>query len=127
MSLKQAKKKDPWKAALPALGFIVLLICGAIGWFTSPFLATIVAENFPDIPDTEETRYLSAFIITLSLVMIISFVYAIFAPKPPKVVSEKVLMKEKRERQTEEKERRINQRRVELERRKQLRKQQNKK
>lgn len=95
----QAEKKDPLRAFYPIIGLIVLAIAGAIGYFTAPYVYDYALPYIKDIVgdyDKQMIIYMFAFMIALVIVAVLGFVFAIFAPKPPKEVGVKALQAERR-------------------------------
>lgn len=103
------KKKDPLKPFYPIIGLIVMVAAGAIGIFAAPFAIDMVSSNLPtEIMQRNEAQLtilsfsiselelMFAAMIFFVVVGFLGFVFAIFAPKPPKEVSEKALMADKR-------------------------------
>ena len=104
----QPVKKDPLKAFYPIIGLVVMLIAGAVGWFGAPF-ALDFADNY--IPSEVITslvdvhplapEMLVAFLIFLMIVMLFSAIFAIFAPKQEKLVTESALKQERSAREAD--------------------------
>lgn len=93
------KKKDPLQAFYPIIGLIVLVIGGAIGYFVAPYAIDFARPYLP--PEVmqrppEQIQLLFTIMIALIIVAVLGFMFAIFAPKPPKEVSEKALMADRR-------------------------------
>lgn len=95
----KAEKKDPLRAFLPIIGLIIIIIAGAVGWFSAPFVLEAGGQYIP----SEVTSQLDEFTLQLLVAMVMFFmivavfsaIYAAFAPKPSKLVSESALQQER--------------------------------
>ena len=97
------EKKDPLKPFYPIIGLIVMLIAGAVGWFGSPFVLDF-ADDYLSRQDVIASlvdvhplapEMVVAFLIFLMIVMLFSAIFAIFAPKKEKLVTEGILKRER--------------------------------
>lgn len=99
------KKKDPLRPFLPVIGLIIIAIAGAVGYFGAPFALEAVQDFIP----LEVTRQLTSQqlewimmgIIFLLIVAVFATIFAIFAPKPSKLVKESTLKRERDEKELE--------------------------
>jgi hypothetical protein len=101
-----AEKKDPLKPFYPIIGLIVIVVAGAIGYFAAPSLLTFTKPYLPAEvlarPDNE-LQLLFAGMIFFVIVAVLGFAFALFAPRPPKEVSDKALIAERNAREMERK------------------------
>lgn len=104
------KKKDPLRPFLPVLGLLIIAAAGAVAWFGSPFLINwlVTQQNFLTIPaavtDPENAltiQALAAMLIFFIIVAFASLLYAVVAPRPPKLVQENVLLAERKQAELE--------------------------
>lgn len=98
----QVEKKDPLKPFYPIIGLLVMVIAGAVGWFGSPFALDFADDYIPSdiITSLVEVHPLApemvvAFLIFLMIVMLFSAIFAVFAPKKEKLVTESALKQER--------------------------------
>lgn len=95
----QVEKKDPLRVFLPIIGLIILVIAAAVGWFSSPILIEQGAEYIPaevtNALEPEMFRILVSVLIFFVIVTVFSTIYALFAPKPEKLVTEAALKSER--------------------------------
>jgi predicted outer membrane lipoprotein len=109
---KQTEKKNPLTAFLPILGLLLAVAFGAIAFIVSEPVQDLLAENISGFPREQEAQYVVAVVIFISLVLIGGAIYATLAPKPPKLVSERELKKEREQREQEIRDRKRRQRKV---------------
>ena len=96
------KKKEPLKAFYPIIGLILMSIAGAVGYFSSEWAYELLGQYVDNMPqDDFQMQMVVAFAIFLVITVVFSAIFAVFAPKPPKMVSEKALMSEKQDRERE--------------------------
>ncbi|GAB5490008.1 MAG: hypothetical protein Phog2KO_02230 [Phototrophicaceae bacterium] len=92
-------KKDPLRAFLPIIGIIIMVVAGAVGWFSSPFVLEFLGPYIPTEVTTQLDEFtlqiLVAVVIFFMLIATFSAIYAMFAPKPSKLVTESALKKER--------------------------------
>ena len=96
----KSKKRDPIRAFLPVLGLFLAVALGAIAWAIHEPLRDIIVEQIADLPQEGEegfveVGYAVAGIVFIALLMVASLIYAAFAPKPTKQVTERELKREK--------------------------------
>lgn len=96
------EKKDPLRPFYPIIGLVILAIGGAVGWFSAPFILDFgeayippevtrsLIEVHPLAPEMTVTG-----LVVLLLVLVFSAIFAIFAPKPEKLVTEGALKRER--------------------------------
>lgn len=113
----QPKKKDPLKPFLPIIGLIIMAIAGAVGWFGAPFVLEFGEDYIPQavitgIGDEFVLQLLVAGLIFFVIVAVFSMVYAIFAPKPTKLVKEGTLKREREEKLAEQRRRKQRRRKM---------------
>ena len=103
----ETEKKDPLRAFLPIIGLIIMVVVGAVGWFSSPYVLGFLGPYIPIEMtaqlDEMTLRLLVSAVIFFILIATFSAIYAMFAPKPSKLVTEASL---KKERDAKEQERR---------------------
>jgi len=102
------KKKDPLRAFLPVIGLILIVCFAAISWVVHEPLRDALVENISDLPQENEegfteVGYVAGGSVFVILLMFTSLLYAAFAPKPEKIVSERELLQEKKAREAEAK------------------------
>lgn len=105
---RSKKKKDPIRAFLPVIGLVLIVCFAAISWVVHEPIRDALAENVTDLPQPgqdgfEEIGYVAGGAVFVVLLMITSLMYSAFAPKPEKIVSERELLREKKERAAEKK------------------------
>lgn len=95
------KKKDPLRPFLPIIGLVIMAIAGAVGWFGSPILLELGQDYIPAevtaAMDAMTLQYVVTGMIFLLVVALFATIYALFAPKPDKLVSEATLKREREE------------------------------
>lgn len=104
--VKGTKREDPLKKFYPAIGFILMLSFAAIAFVLYPFAQEMLAEQFPNFPQEgdeayEQFGYIVAGSIFVLLMLFFSLLYALFAARGEKQVTEKELKDEKRAREQE--------------------------
>lgn len=101
-------QKTTIKAFLPVMGFFLLIAIGAVSYVLSEPVHDLLIENMDGIPADIEVQYLVAGVMFVVLLMFVGMLYAAFAPKPQKQVTEAEL---KRERVAVQREKKAQQRR----------------
>lgn len=97
---RETKKKGITNNALmPLFGLLLVLALGAIAFVASAPIHELLLENVDGdtIPEDTEVQYVIAAGLFLMLLALVSMIYAMFAPKPDKIVPEAELKKEKAE------------------------------
>lgn len=98
------KKKDPLKPWYPLIGIILIAIAGAVGFFLRQpvyaFLERTLLKGAGNLP-AETMEYIVAGGIALVIIGVFSAVFALFAPKTNKLVTEKHLLAQKQEAERE--------------------------
>ncbi|RMG84009.1 MAG: hypothetical protein D6712_12140 [Chloroflexi bacterium] len=91
------------RAFLPLIGFIFIGILGVFAFILSEPVNTLLSERMANYPyDQMETmRIVVGVVIFFVGLLFLGMLYAMFAPKPPKTVTERELEKEKRAKQQE--------------------------
>ncbi len=90
------------KILLPVMGFILIACAGAISFALSLPATQFVRSKIQGLPEDEiGIQVVVGFSIFLVIVTVFAVLYAMLAPKPPKMVSESALDKEKKEREKE--------------------------
>ncbi len=95
------RKKSIIHGLLPVFGLILAVALGAIAWVASEPLHELVVRNMPQFPYTQEGQWMVAGITWLLLLLVSGMLYALLAPKPPKIISERQLGQERRAKQAE--------------------------
>ncbi|MGJ3238192.1 MAG: hypothetical protein ACFE0Q_05750 [Anaerolineae bacterium] len=97
----QTQKKDPLRAFLPIIGIIIMAIAAAVGWFSAPFVLEFGGAYIPaQVTASLDEQTLLIVIAAAIFFIIIAFfsaIYAAFAPKPDRLVTEAVLKQERAE------------------------------
>lgn len=95
----EPEKKDPLRAFLPIIGLIIIVIAGAVGWFSAPFVLEYGGQYIPSEVTAQLDEFtlqvLVAVAIFFIIVAVFSAIYALFSPKPNKLVTESVLKQER--------------------------------
>ena len=95
--VKSKQKRSAMGPFLPAIGLILIVCFAAIAFVASEPLTEVLRENMAEVPDDEEVSYVVGFIVFLGLLLITGLLFAMFAPKPPKMVTEQELKKERQQ------------------------------
>lgn len=84
-------------ALLPLFGLLIIVALGAISFVASEPAHQLLLDNIEgnSIPDEPEVQYAIALALFFVLLAFVSMIYAIFAPKPDRIVPEAQLKKEK--------------------------------
>lgn len=102
------KKKNPINAFLPLIGLFLIAAAGGIGFVlsgpvTQSLQTSILASNADDIAQNYETvQLIVGIVIAIVILLFVAMIYAMFAPKPTKLTSEKELQREKEDRLAEQ-------------------------
>lgn len=102
------KKKNPLNPFLPLIGLLLIAAAGGIGFVLSKPLTevlqtNVLPNNAQDIADNFETVQAIVGVITAIVILLfVAAIYALFAPKPTKLTTEKELQREKEEKLAEE-------------------------
>lgn len=83
------------KAFLPVMGFLLLIVLGVMAYFLSEPVHELLMDNLDGVPADEEVRYLVGAVLFVVMTMVVGMVYAAFAPKPSKTVTESQLKRER--------------------------------
>lgn len=105
-------QKTSIRAFLPVMGFFLLIALGAVSYVLSAPVHELVMENVDGVPADQEVQYLVAGVLFVVLMMFVGMLYAAFAPKPQKRVTEAELKRERVAVQREKEARRRNRRDV---------------
>lgn len=95
------KKKNPLNAFLPLIGLFLIVAAGGIGYvlskpLTEALQTSILPDNAQDIADNFETvQAVVGVVVAIVILLFMAALYAMFAPKPTKLTSEKELQREK--------------------------------
>lgn len=89
------KKKNPLAPFLPLLGLVLAVALAAVAFILSAPVHDLLKENIADFPVETEVQYVIAVVLFIVLVLFAGMLYAAFAPKPPKLVSESELKRER--------------------------------
>lgn len=95
------RKRSIIHGLLPVFGLFLAVALGAIAWVASESLHEIVVRNIRGFPFTQEGQWVVAGVTWLLLLLISGMLYALLAPRPPKMISEKALEQERREKNRE--------------------------
>ncbi|NJL57419.1 hypothetical protein HC928_21480 [bacterium] len=83
------------KAFLPVMGFLLLIVLGVMAYFLSEPVHELLMDNLDGVPADQEVRYLVGAVLFVVMTMVVGMVYAAFAPKPSKTVTESQLKRER--------------------------------
>jgi len=88
---------------LPVMGFLLAGTAAIIAFIAAEPATDLLRKNLSGIPDEQGVQIAVGFGIFLVLMLVFAMLYAILAPKPPKMsnVTERELDKEKKARQRE--------------------------
>ncbi len=92
---KEVKHKTSIRAFLPIFGLLLFVALAAVSFVLSEPLTTVLRDNIDNIPADESVQYVVGGITFLVLLLMTGFMYALFAPKPQKRVTEADLKKER--------------------------------
>jgi type VI protein secretion system component VasK len=90
------------RAFLPFLGLVLMIVFGVIAWVLAPIVTDILYNNgvlqslSPEL--LERFDLISGGMIFMVMVLITALLYAVAAPKPKKMVTERQLDKERKAR-----------------------------
>lgn len=102
MPIKQTKKKNPLAPFFPVFGLLLIAALGAISFVVSQPAYNLLTDNIDSIPaNNQQMQLVVGGTIFLILLMLCGLVYAAFAPKPAKRVTEAELKKEKAQKDKE--------------------------
>jgi len=93
--VKGKQTRDPIRPFLPVIGLFMIVALGAIAFVLSTPVHELLMDQISDFPEEQEVQYVVGVVIFLLLVLVMSLIYAAFAPKPARTVSEKELKQEK--------------------------------
>lgn len=112
--IRKAKSHSAINKWLPALGFLLALAFAGIAFVLSDPVHQFIYEQFfqedefargiaftSESFDQQSVQYGVAVVLWIIFVMVASFLYAAFAPKPTKLVAESTLKKERRQNEAE--------------------------
>lgn len=98
---EEEKYKVSIRAFLPVLGLFLIIALGAVSFVLSEPATEWLRDTVDNIPNEDEVQYVVGGIVFLVLVLLSGFLYALFAPKPKKRVTEAELKKERMQMQRE--------------------------
>lgn len=93
--VKRRRKKNPLNAFLPILGLILAIALGAVSYVLSEPLQDFLVANVNNFPSEQEAQIVVGVVLFVVLLLFAALIYAIFAPKPPRMISENVLRDER--------------------------------
>jgi uncharacterized ion transporter superfamily protein YfcC len=108
------RRKNWRNILLPVMGLLLAGAVAGISFVGAKPITVILRENVAGVPEGDGLQVAVGFGIFLTLMLIFVMFYAIFAPKPTKMISEKDLDKEKKLRQKEKLEQKRRRRQVNL-------------
>lgn len=106
--VSKPKKKNALNAFLPLIGLFLIAAAAAVGFVLSKpatewLRDTVLPNNYQDITDNFETvQLIVGVVVAVVILLFTAMIYAAFAPKPTKLVSERELKKEKDDKLAEE-------------------------
>lgn len=80
---------------LPVLGLVMAVAIGAVAFVLSGPVHELLMENLDNVPADQEVQYVVGGVLFLVMLLFAAMIFAAFAPKPAKTVSEMELKKEK--------------------------------
>lgn len=83
------------RAFLPVMGLVLLVTLGVMAYFLSEPVHELLMDNLQGVPADEEVRYVVAAVMFVVMMMVVGMIYAAFAPKPAKTVTESQLKRER--------------------------------
>jgi len=102
-----------WRNVLmPIMGLLLLGCAAAIGFALSEPATDFLRSRMGNVPDGVEVQAAVGFGIFIILMLVFAAFYALFAPRPTKIVSENELAKEKKARERERLEQRRRRRQI---------------
>ena len=105
-----------WRAILlPVMGFLLAGASGGIAFVGAKPITDLIRKNVAGVPAGDGLQVAVGFGLFLILMLIFAAFYAMFAPKPTKMISEQELDKEKKLREKEKIAQRKRRRQVNLE------------
>lgn len=100
--IKQAKKKNPVTAFLPALGLIGAVVLGYLGWFLAPYLLDWTVEVAPGFTGNELDPLIMRIIFAAFIFFVaggaMSFLISLARPRKKGEVKEAALRQERQQR-----------------------------
>lgn len=94
---RQGKGTNWLKVFLPLMGLILAAISALFAFVLSGPAYQLVRQGFPQIPEAPEIHLIVGIIIFAAFIFLIGGIYAAFAPKPPKIATEKELDRERQQ------------------------------
>lgn len=96
------QRRTNWRTVLlPVMGFLLAGAGAGIAFVGAKPVTDLVRKNVNGVPDGDGLQIAVGFGLFLILMLIFAAFYAIFAPKPTKMISEQELDKEKKLREKE--------------------------
>lgn len=95
------RKKSVLHGLLPVLGLFLAVALAAIAWVASEPLHELVVRNISGFPFTQEGQLVVAGVTWLLLLMVSGMLYALLIPKPDKIISERELNRERKQKEAE--------------------------
>jgi len=96
------QRRRSWRNILmPVMGLLLLVCAALIGFALSEPATDFLRSNINNVPAGDEIQAGVGFGIFLIFLLVFAAVYAMFAPKPTKVISENELAREKKARDQE--------------------------
>lgn len=93
--VRSKKKKNPLTPFLPVLGLVLAVALGAIAFILSKPAHEFLMKQIETFPQETEVQYVVAGALFIVFLLFAGLIYAIFAPKQEKLVTERELKKEK--------------------------------
>ncbi|MFN8374607.1 MAG: hypothetical protein U0694_17225 [Anaerolineae bacterium] len=114
MAFNKEAEKDRKKgtALLPAMGFVLIVAYGVIGYFISPYVQNFLVNRLNANITGSEFRYVVAFAIFIVLVLLTALVYAVAMPRPRDNVKDGDIAKERKAMEQAKLERKARRRKV---------------
>lgn len=108
-------RRKNWRNILmPVMGLLLACAAAGIAFVGADPVSDLVRKNIDGVPEGDGLQLAVGFGLFLILMLVFVMFYAMFAPKPKKIISEKDLDKEKKMREKEKLQQKRRRRQVNL-------------